>query len=193
MKTLCFPLSLAVLLSATSLRAQQLAFFNPPAAASAPVVGSVPAALTGESTSLIDPGASAIMLVPARAAFNPRTRYAAEDWGELGAIAALRFGDYKSTVKALSDPANFHEAELPNALVHDHPGFAAFEAGTVVVNYYAYRFLVRRDHRTLARLGQYVNIGCVAWTVGNNYYGLHKFWPQSNIPLNETDRQSGVR
>jgi hypothetical protein len=30
----------------------------------------------------------------------------------------------------------------------------------------------------MARLGQWVNIGAMGWTVGRNYYELNEFWPQ---------------
>jgi len=187
MKTLCYSLSLFVLMCAVTTHAQQIALVNAPepVRGEGSAVGEAHAAVVGESSSLLDPGASAIMPVPARPALNPRIRFAAQDWVLLGAVAALRFGDYKSTVKALSDPANFREAELPNALVHNRPGFGAFEASTVVVNYYAYRLLVRRDRRTLARVGQYINIGAMSWTVGNNYYGLEKYWPRYKFTLDD--------
>ena len=106
------------------------------------------------------------------------------DWSLLGSAAALRFLDYKSTVKAMSDPANFREVELPNALVHNRPAFGAFEAGMVVTNYYAYRFFVEHRHRRLARIGQIMNLSAMAWTVGRNYYELNKFWPQADPQLN---------
>jgi len=185
MKTLCYPLSLIVLMCAAHGSAQQIALVNAPVPAPAALRGEAPSAIERESSSLLEPGSSAIMPVPVRPAIDPRIRFAAQDWVLLGSVAALRFGDYKSTVKAVSDPANFREVELPQALVHNKPGFAAFETSTVVANYYAYRFFVRRDHRTLARLGQYVNIGCVAWTVGNNYYGLQKYWPRYNFTLDD--------
>jgi hypothetical protein len=59
---------------------------------------------------------SAIMPVSTRPAFSPKATFAIYDWSLLGAAATLRFLDYKSTVKCLSDPANFHEVELPKAL-----------------------------------------------------------------------------
>jgi hypothetical protein len=91
-----------------------------------------------------------------------------DDWILLGAVAPLRYFDYRSTVEALSKP-QFHEAMLPTALVDNHAGFAAFEASTVVANYCVYRILVRHHHRTLARWGQSINVGALAWTVGHNY------------------------
>ncbi len=49
------------------------------------------------------------------------------DWSSAGGRRGLRYLDYQTTVKALSDPADFHEVELPQALVDNHAGFAAFE------------------------------------------------------------------
>lgn len=92
-----------------------------------------------------------------------------DDWILIGAAAPLRFFDYKSTERALSEPSRFHEAELPAALVRNQAGFAAFEAGTVVANYYVYRLLVRHRHRTLARWGQVINLGALSWSVEHNY------------------------
>jgi hypothetical protein len=92
-----------------------------------------------------------------------------DDWILISAAAPLRYFDYRSTEKALSEPSRFHEAELPAALVRNQAGFAAFEAGTVVATYFVYRVLVRRRHRTLARWGQAVNLGALSWSVEHNY------------------------
>ena len=51
----------------------------------------------------------------------------------------------------------------------NHAAFAAFEAGTVVANYYVYRLLVRHRHRSIARLGQTINLSALSWTVEHNY------------------------
>jgi hypothetical protein len=94
------------------------------------------------------------------------------DWSMLGASAALRVLDYTSTEKALTEPQYYHEAMLPNALVKNKPAFAAFEAGTVAVNYEAYRFLVRHNKRSLARAAQYVYVGAMTFQVAHNYQTL---------------------
>jgi hypothetical protein len=91
------------------------------------------------------------------------------DWSMLGAAATLRVLDYTSTEKALGEPQSFHEAMLPNALVKNKPAFAAFEAGTVGLNYVAYRFLVRHDKRSLARASQYLYVGIMTFQVSHNY------------------------
>jgi hypothetical protein len=94
------------------------------------------------------------------------------DWSMLGASAALRALDYTSTEKALSEPQYYHEAVLPKALVENKPAFAAFQAGTVVVNYEAYRLLVRHNMRSLARVSQYVYVGAMTFQVAHNYQTL---------------------
>jgi hypothetical protein len=178
MKLLWASLLFSFVLSNAICLGQEVALVNAPE----PVLNGLEPVLGAWSSSLSGSASSAIM--PVRA---PRTevrpRFALEDWGLLGAGAALRFLDYKSTVKCMSDPANFREVELPQALVHNKPGLGAFETSTVVANYYAYRFFVRHDHRTMARLGQWVNIGAMGWTVGRNYYELNEFWPRSNFPI----------
>jgi hypothetical protein len=141
-----------------------------------------PVAVSAGSFSASLAGSGAIMPVP-RPAPEMRPGFAAQDWGLLGAAAALRFLDYKSTVKCMSDPANFREVELPQGLVHNRPGLGAFEASTVVANYYAYRFLVAHNHRKMARFGQWVNLGAMGWTVGRNYYELNEFWPRDKVRL----------
>jgi hypothetical protein len=100
------------------------------------------------------------------------------DWSLLAAAATLRFLDYKTTEKCASDPADFHEEELPESLVRNKPALAAFETGTVVGNYYAYRWVARR-HRKLARLGQYINIGGVGWAVAGNYAAIAEWFPHT--------------
>jgi hypothetical protein len=172
MKLLCQSQLFLVAWSATICVGQEIALVNAPEPAL-----HTPEPVLGGSSSLSGSASGAIM--PVRV---PRTvmkpRLAIEDWSLLGAGAVLRFLDYKSTVKSMSDPANFREVELPQALARNKPGLGAFEASTVVANCYAYRFLVKRNHRTLARLGQWVNIGAMGWTVGRNYYELNEFWPQ---------------
>jgi hypothetical protein len=94
------------------------------------------------------------------------------DWSMLGAASALRVLDYTTTEKALSEPQYYHEAMLPQGLVKNKPAFAAFEAGTVGVNYMAYRVLVRHNMRSLARASQYVYVGVMAFQVAHNYQTL---------------------
>jgi hypothetical protein len=96
-------------------------------------------------------------------------RLNALDWSMLGAAASLRVLDFTSTEKALSEPQYFHEAILPQALVKNKPAFAAFQAGTVALNYEAYRLLVRHHMRSLAQVSQYVYVGAMTFQVAHNY------------------------
>ncbi len=94
------------------------------------------------------------------------------DWTMLGAATTLRVLDYTSTEKALTEPQYYHEAMLPQALVKNKPAFAAFEGGTVAANYEAYRFLVRHNMRSLARVSQYVYVGAMTFQIAHNYQTL---------------------
>lgn len=169
MKNLCVFLLLLSALPSVRCIAQQIALLDAPEAASGPSLSSSSSA-----------GGSGILPVRGPAA-DAREGFARTDWALLGAGAALRFLDYKSTVKSMTDPVNFREVELPQALVHNRPAFGAFEASTVVVNYYAYRLFIEHRHRKLARLGQAINLAAMGWTVGRNYYELNEFWPKANI------------
>ncbi len=153
---------------------QQMALLNAPEPLAASAGSSSSSLMAGAS------GSSAIMPVTRRPAAEQQPGLVPMDWALLGAGAGLRLLDYKTTVKAMSDPANFREVELPNALVHCRPGLGAFEASTVVGNYYAYRFFVEHRHRKLARWGQVINLAALGWTVGRNYYELNEYWPRQN-------------
>lgn len=100
--------------------------------------------------------------LPSPPAFRPG------DWLLVGAAVPLRFFDYRTTEECLSR-RSCREVMLPRSLVGSHAGFAAFEAGTVVANYYVYRVLVRHHHSAIARVGQAINLGALGWTVENNY------------------------
>jgi len=163
---------------------QQVAWLNAPAPATVSADAFSSSLLpegTASSSSLPGASASAIMPVERRPAPESQQRFSRTDWALMSTAAALRFLDYKSTVKAMSDPANFREDQLPNALVHCRPGLGAFEAGMVAGNYYAYRLFVEHRHRKLARWGQVVNLAGIGWTVGHNYYELNQFWPRATL------------
>ncbi len=128
------------------------------------------------------PRTAGVILVPPQPVRPSLAGLAPGDWTLLGAAAALRYLDYQTTVKALSDPADFHEVELPQALVDNHSGFAFFEGGTVVVNFWVYRLLVRHEHRRLARVGQLINLAAVGGTVAFNEYNLAKYYPHTSHP-----------
>lgn len=98
-----------------------------------------------------------------------RPRLHVLDWSMIGAAATLRVLDYTSTEEALAHPQYYHEAILPQELVKSKPAFAAFQAGTVALNYGAYRLLVRHNLRSLARASQYLYVGIMAGQVAHNY------------------------
>jgi hypothetical protein len=168
---------------------QQMALLNAPEPAAGSSSSLMAAGEPVLPSSLAGASGSAIMPVARRPVAEGREGLTPTDWALLGAGATLRFLDYKSTVKAMSDPANFREVELPNALVHCRPGLGAFEASTVVGNYYAYRFFVEHRHRKLARWGQAINLAAVGWTVGRNYYELNEYWPRQNTLRTATGQQ----
>src|SRR5581483_3051368 len=95
------------------------------------------------------------------------------DWGLLSIASTLRVLDYTSTETCLSRPDIFQEQLLPNALVHNKPGFAAYEGSTMVANYFAYRALARH-HRAAVRAGQAIYDGLMGTAVSVNYYGIAK-------------------
>ncbi|MGB7134630.1 MAG: hypothetical protein WBD46_05055 [Acidobacteriaceae bacterium] len=173
MKHRAQPALVLLVLLASSSGAQQFVATASPAP---PESGSAMESVSGE------PAAAAIMPVAApRPALQP-SRFALVDWSLLGSFGALRFLDYKTTEKCASDPRDFKENELPESLVRNKPAFAAFESGTVALDYFAYRWVARR-HRALARVGQIVNVGSIAWAVGGNYAALVAHFPQKNSPL----------
>jgi hypothetical protein len=94
------------------------------------------------------------------------------DWSLLGATATLRALDFTTTEKALTEPQYYHEAMLPNGLVKNKPAFAAFQAGTVALNFEAYRYLVRHNHRPLARVAQFAYVGVMSMQIAHNYQVL---------------------
>lgn len=91
------------------------------------------------------------------------------DWSMLGAAATLRALDFTSTEKAMSEPQYFHEGVLPQKLVNNKAAFAAFEAGTVGINYAGYKLLVDHHMRPLARISQYMYVGVMTFQVAHNY------------------------
>lgn len=104
---------------------------------------------------------------------KPRLHFT--DWSLLGAAAVLRGLDWASTESALARPQYFHEDILPSALVENKAGFAAFQAGTVALNYEAYKYLVRHNRRSLARVSQYMYVGVMSFQVAHNYQTIGNY------------------
>ncbi|MFZ0631498.1 MAG: hypothetical protein WA399_05565 [Acidobacteriaceae bacterium] len=121
-------------------------------------------------------GSAIVVAAPPQAVHNSLPGMTFTDWSLLGAAGVFRYLDYQTTVKALDEPTVFHEVELPQALVDNHPAFAAFEVSTVVANYWVYRLLVRHGHRRLARAGQVINLGAIGGTVTFNEYNLAEYY-----------------
>ena len=83
-------------------------------------------------------------------------------------MVATRVLDWTSTEECIRRPW-CHEAELPNALVHNKVGFAAFEGAMSVASILPQYELTKHGHRKLAWLGQAVDVGVMAYTVNVNY------------------------
>lgn len=116
------------------------------------------------------PGYYPVQRTPQPVEVKPRLKML--DWSLIGAAGMLRVLDYTSTERALNDPQHLREAMLPTALVENKPAFAAFEGATVGMNYLAYRMLVHHHMRSLARVGQYVYVSAMAFTVTRNYQAI---------------------
>lgn len=105
---------------------------------------------------------------------TPGARMRLLDWAGIGAGAVLRTLDYTTTEKGMEYPDRVHEAILPTALVKNKAAFASFEAGTVALNYGAYRLLVRHNLRSLALVSQYMYLSIMTGQVAKNYQVLGK-------------------
>lgn len=169
-----------VLLFATAVAAAQSPAKTPDVQTIALV--DAPAPIDSSSSLLPEPAAGVPAFMPVARTPHPaaeqKPRLHFLDWSLIGAAAVLRGLDYTSTESALARPQYFHEDVLPSALVENKPAFAAFQAGTVAVNYEAYKFLVRHNRRSLARLSQYMYVGIMTFQVAHNYQTL------SNYPAN---------
>jgi hypothetical protein len=87
-----------------------------------------------------------------------------------GGVLGSHAGDWASTEECLRRPyAQCHEAQLPNALVHNKVGFAAYELSTASLEVLAQYELTKHGHRKLARLAQSLNVGYTTEVVIHNY------------------------
>lgn len=138
-------------------------------------------AASSSSSLFSDPAAGASAYMPVQQVSLPaaeqKPRLHLYDWSMIGAAAVLRGLDFASTESAMKRPQYFHEDVLPAALVHNEPAFAAFQAGTVALNYEAYKYLVRHNLRSLARVSQYMYVGVMTFQVANNYQTLGNYPP----------------
>lgn len=141
-----------------------------------------PAPAADSSSSLLsDPAGGSSAFISVQQVPTPdaehKQRLHLYDWSMIGAAAVLRGLDFASTESAMSRPQYFHEDILPSALVHNKPAFAAFQAGTVAVNYEAYKYLVHHNLRSLARVSQYMYVGVMTFQVAHNYQTLGDYPP----------------
>lgn len=100
---------------------------------------------------------------------RPGGRLFPSDWASIGVAATLRVLDYTTTEKAMAYPQDFHEVLLPNGLVQNKAGFAAFEAGSVAANYYAYRWMARHGMHAFAVRAQWIYNLSLVYPVMENY------------------------
>ncbi len=172
MKLPCSALFLPVLslLCITNCPAQQTAML-----ANAPLPNVASDAQPGDAFSS---SAMGVFPVEAPQTQEKKPRLNPLDWSLLGASATLRVLDFTSTEKALTQPQYYHEAMLPQGLVKNKPAFAAFQAGTVALNFEAYRYLVRYNRRPLARVAQFAYVGAMSLQIAHNYQVLGQKPPQ---------------
>lgn len=87
-----------------------------------------------------------------------------------GGIVAGRALDWASTEQCIRRPyAQCHEGSLPNALVHNKIGFAAYETVSAAGLIYAQYRLTLMGHRRIARTLQFVDFVYMGRVVEKNY------------------------
>jgi hypothetical protein len=94
--------------------------------------------------------------------------FGAVDWSLAGSVVVARALDWTSTEECLRRPW-CREAELPTALVKNKFGFAAFEGAVSGFSILAQYEVSRKGHKRLARWGQGVDLGALAYSVVHNY------------------------
>ena len=106
----------------------------------------------------------------AQTPLNPSGTFTATDYALAGGVAASHLLDWASTEECIRRPyAQCHEAQLPNALVHNKVGFAAYETTTAAAETFGQYELTRLGHRKLARFVQSLNITVSFAVVAHNY------------------------
>jgi hypothetical protein len=117
-----------------------------------------------------EPSASTLPDAPA-AQVHRVPVFHAVDWTLAGSIAATRFLDWTSTEECLRRSyIQCHEANLPNALVHNKVGFSLYETACTAGLVFAQHELTKLGHKRLARIGQAVDFALTAHSVINNYH-----------------------
>jgi hypothetical protein len=118
-------------------------------------------------TALAEPSSALLASAPTPVAAK-KPVFGIVDWNLAGALVATRVLDWTSTEECIRRPW-CREAELPNALVHNKVGFAAFEGAISAVSILPQYELTKHGHRKLAWIGQAVDVGVMAYTVNVNY------------------------
>jgi hypothetical protein len=101
------------------------------------------------------------------------------DYTLWASVVGVHTADYITTEKcvhtsqvqeAAGYPGICHEALLPDALVENKAGFAAYEAVTAGAEIYAQILLEKHHHVRIARIAQLANIVGSAFIVAHNYH-----------------------
>jgi hypothetical protein len=161
-------------LMASSCRAQETALVNAPELPGPHLPAMAPELSVPGGGSVMTAAAAPMAVAPLPAVRSRAVGLSWTDWGLISVASTLRVLDYTTTETCMKHPQIFQEEILPNALVHNKPGFAAFEGSTVVANYFAYRSLARH-HRSAVRAGQAVYDGLMGTAISINYYGIEKY------------------
>jgi hypothetical protein len=128
-------------------------------------------ALVLASSAYAEPSTSTVSLPDAPTQVRHVPVFGVTDWTLAGSIAASRALDWTSTEECGRRPyVECHEANLPNALVHDKVGFALYETACTAGLVFAQYELTKLGHRRLARIGQAVDFALTAHTVVHNYH-----------------------
>lgn len=101
------------------------------------------------------------------------------DYSLWASVVGVHTADWMTTEKCLhvsqvQEAAGYagicHEAFLPQALVENKAGFAAYEAATAGAEIYGQYLLEKHHHVRIARIAQLANIVASAFVVAHNYH-----------------------
>lgn len=99
---------------------------------------------------------------------QPKSPFSATDYSSTAGVIAGRAADWASTKECVRRP-NCKEVLLPNALVRNKAGFAAYELGAASGLLYVQYRLTRSGHRALARIIAGSNISLDGFVSAHNY------------------------
>lgn len=101
------------------------------------------------------------------------------DYTLWASVVGVHAADYITTEKCVhtsqvQEAAGYagicHEALLPDALVENKAGFAAYEAATAGAEIYLQVLLEKHHHARIARIAQLANVVGSAFVVAHNYH-----------------------